>query len=243
MPGSESPETPPFPPRPIRGVIFDMHSTLVHSGEPAHWLGAALRLLAGDPTRGGRFAAQRVPQAADFGDIAPWAGRIWELTRRIDPNSRRDLSPGQHREVFDEILASLGSIPPSLADALYTTMPDTWAAFEDTAWVLAELRSKGIKLALLSNIGVDPREPLARMGLAGAFDAVVLSYEVGEVKPNARIFLVAADALGLPPEDLLMVGDSVEDDGGAALVGIRTLILPPTSARVRGLAQVLRLVG
>ena len=40
-----------------------------------------------------------------------------------------------------------------------------------------------------------------------------------------------------------MVGDSVEDDGGAAHVGMRTLILPRTAGPTHGLEQVLRLVG
>jgi hypothetical protein len=40
-----------------------------------------------------------------------------------------------------------------------------------------------------------------------------------------------------------MVGDSAHDDAGAALIGIRTLILPRTSGTRQGLDIVLRLVG
>lgn len=232
-----------FPSPPIRGVIFDMHSTLVHSGDPAAWLAKARALLAADPTRGGRFPATVVPDLRDLEELAPWAGRIWEHVRLIDPNSERDLSARQHREVYDRLVARLDQLPDPLADALYETMRDTWTAFDDTPWALAELRARGVRLALLSNIGVDPTSELNRMGLSGAFDALVFSFAVGAVKPDERIFLTAAEALRLPPAELLMVGDSVEDDGGAALVGIRTLILPRTAGRIRGLEQVLRLVG
>jgi FMN phosphatase YigB (HAD superfamily) len=40
-----------------------------------------------------------------------------------------------------------------------------------------------------------------------------------------------------------MVGDSPDDDTGAARLGVRTLILPRTRGPVHGLEVVLRLVG
>ena len=58
-----------------------------------------------------------------------------------------------------------------------------------------------------------------------------------------EIFAMAARGLGLPATDLLMVGDSVHDDGGAAVLGIRTLILPRTTGDRHGLEQVVRLIG
>jgi HAD superfamily hydrolase (TIGR01458 family) len=45
-------------------------------------------------------------------------------------------------------------------------------------------------------------------------------------KPDAAIFLAAADALGLPPGQLLMVGDDVVGDvGGAQAAGLRALLV------------------
>jgi FMN phosphatase YigB (HAD superfamily) len=63
------------------------------------------------------------------------------------------------------------------------------------------------------------------------------------VKPQPEIFRAALDALEVAPEETLMVGDAWTDDGGAAALGIRTLILPRTRGRVHGLDAVLRLVG
>ena len=63
------------------------------------------------------------------------------------------------------------------------------------------------------------------------------------VKPDPQIFRIAVERLGLDPAEVLMVGDTVEDDGGAAQVGIRTLILPRASGTGHGLGIVLRLVG
>lgn len=232
---------------PIRGVVFDLHATLLHGGDPAAWFAAATALLATDPTRGGRFpepsAEPTGPPMPTLDQLVPIAMRIWEHAREIDPTSERDLSPQQHRAVFDRLVDHLGVIPAPLADALYVTMPDQWGAYEEAPHVLATLRQRGVRTAVLSNVGIDPRPALARCGLSGLYDAEVFSFEVGTVKPDLAIFQMAADALGLAPRELLMVGDSVEDDTGAAHLGMRTLILPRNAGTTHGLEQVLRLVG
>ncbi len=59
------------------------------------------------------------------------------------------------------------------------------------------------------------------------------------------MFTLALDTLGVSPGDALMVGDRASNDGGAAAVGITTLILPspPEHLEQRGLDCVLRVVG
>jgi HAD superfamily hydrolase (TIGR01509 family) len=240
-------EAHPSPPggRPIRGVIFDLHATLVHAGEPAGWMAAALELLEQDPTRGGRFdPADCTPEALpEVADLAAWAERIWDHAREVDPDSDRDLSPALHRQVYDRMLERMGIIPPALGDALYATMLDQRVAYLEAPAVLTALRERGVAIAILSNVGIDPRPVLARTGLAGLYDAEVFSFEVGVVKPDPEIFAIAAERLGLPAHELLMVGDTVDDDGAAAHLGMRTLILPRTRGTTHGLEQVLRLVG
>jgi HAD superfamily hydrolase (TIGR01509 family) len=222
---------------PIRGVLFDLHATLVHAGDPADWLAAAVSLLRSE---GAAPSASDLPGAAE---LAPWATRIWDHAREIDPRSERDLSPARHREVYDRMIERIGIIPAPLADALYRTMLDQWQAYQESATVLAALRERGLRIGVLSNVGIDPRDVLRRTGLAGRYDAEVFSFEVGAVKPDAEIFLIGAQRLGLSPSEVLMVGDSVEDDGGAAHLGMRTLILPRTLGPTHGLEQVVRLVG
>lgn len=230
---------------PIRGVIFDLHATLVHAGEPAGWMAAALALLEQDPTLGGAFDPSESDASAlpDLADLAPWAEHIWDYAREVDPHSERDLSPELHRQVYDRMLERIGIIPPALGDALYRTMLDQWAAYAEAPAVLLALRERGVATAILSNVGIDPRAVLERTGLAGLYDAEVFSFEEGVVKPDPAIFTLAAERLGLPAHELLMVGDTVDDDGAAARIGMRTLILPRTLGSHHGLEQVLRLVG
>jgi hypothetical protein len=53
------------------------------------------------------------------------------------------------------------------------------------------------------------------------------SYEVGYVKPDPRIFQLAANALDTDPSDCLMIGDSAHDDVGGAALGMPCVISRP----------------
>lgn len=219
---------------PLEAVLFDFHSTLVDQGDAATWLELAWR-------HAGRDGDPAATLGEDAARLVAWGDRIWERARELDPDNRRDLSREEHREVFAALAAEAGA-DAELTDALYGTLLDTWAPYDDAAPVLRALRERGVRTALVSNVGLDVRAVLDRGGLSELLDAVVLSYELGVVKPDAAIFTAALTRLGVAPERALMVGDSWRDDGGAAGLGVRTLLLPRTSGPVHGLGAVLRLV-
>jgi HAD superfamily hydrolase (TIGR01549 family) len=122
-------------------------------------------------------------------------------------------------------------------------MTDQWTVFDDTRPVLRELKSRGVRVVVLSNVGIDIRPCLDRDGLTGFLDGVVLSYEVGLVKPDPAIFEHTLEVLGVPGRRTLMVGDSPRDDVGGVPQHIRTLILPRTDGPVHGLGTVARIAG
>ncbi len=223
-------------PGPIRAVLFDFHSTLVDQGDPDTWLDLAWQRAGreGDPAE----------MLGDDGrvELAGWVNRIWEHVRDIDPRNERDLSPTRHREVYDELMASVPAVDDDLAHALYECMLETWIPYDDSIPVLTELRRRGVRTVLVSNVGIDVRPVLDAASLTDLLDAIVLSYEAGSVKPHAPIFEKALTAAGVAPENALMVGDSPHDDAGAALIGIRTLLLPRTTGTRHGLDLVLGLV-
>jgi HAD superfamily hydrolase (TIGR01509 family) len=224
-------------PAPIKGVIFDFHGTLVDGGDPVSWIDAAAQRL-GCPLNG-----STAPGTEEFEGLRKHLDRIWEHAFTIDPNSERDLSHRRHRDVFTQTISLRPEVAPDLIDALYAVMPDQWLAFDDTVPVLRELRARGLRIVVLSNIGLDIRDRLNHIGVSDLIDGVVLSYEVGMVKPEPGIFTHALEILDLPASQALMVGDSWRDDVGGAALGIRTLILPRTAGPIHGLDAVLRLVG
>lgn len=223
-------------PGPIRAVLFDFHSTLVDQGDPDAWLDLAWQRAG----RGGSPADTLGPDGRD--ELAGWVNRIWEHARDVDPRNERDLSPTRHREVYDELITQVPAVDPDLAHALYECMLETWIPYDDSVSVLTELRRRGVRTVLVSNVGIDVRSVLDAAGLTDLLDEVVLSFEAGSVKPAAPIFEKALAAAGVAAENALMVGDSPHDDAGAAMIGIRTLLLPRTSGTRHGLDLVLGLV-
>lgn len=67
-------------------------------------------------------------------------------------------------------------------------------------------------LVLVSNFYGNISVVLEEFGFAGIFQHVIESAVVGIRKPDARIFLLGVEALGLKPEEVAVVGDSIEKD-------------------------------
>lgn len=220
----------PVPAR-IEGVIFDVHSTLLDQGSASDWLDLALAHAPHpmDPERRTTLVA--------------FLDRIWEGARVSDPTSSRDLSPEAHARVFHDLIDAGPGVDRSLSEALYDTLLDTWRAYDDAVPTLVALRDLGQRICLVSNAGLPIRDILDRDGIGPLCDGIVLSYEVGAVKPDPLIFQSALAALELPASAVLMVGDNAYDDGGGTALGIRTLILPRTAGRIHGLAAVPALVA
>ncbi len=156
----------------------------------------------------------------------------------------RDRDPAAHRAGYLGLLSTVALPDARLATALYerTLVPGGWTVYPDAVPTLAALRARGIRTAAVSNVGFDLRPVLDGLGLLEHLDAVVLSYEVGAVKPEPAIFAAACEAVSVAPADALMVGDHAAADGGAADIGIRTLLLPMSPAgEEHGLEAVLAL--
>jgi putative hydrolase of the HAD superfamily len=99
-------------------------------------------------------------------------------------------------------------------------------AYSEVGHVLAELRSRGIALAICSNWDWDLHEALDAAGVDGLVDVTVSSAWVGARKPHPRIFEHTLSELGIAPEDALFVGDTWSCDvEGPRAVGMRSVYL------------------
>ncbi|MDR3138830.1 MAG: HAD family hydrolase [Treponema sp.] len=98
---------------------------------------------------------------------------------------------------------------------------------------LCALREGGFKLGILSDF--PPELKLKNLGLGGLWDTVLCSEDVGRLKPDAAPFLALAETMGIKPERLLYVGNSVSYDIiGAKQVGMKAaLVTSPLRKRRR----------
>jgi HAD superfamily hydrolase (TIGR01493 family) len=219
----------------VDAVLFDLHFTLVHQRPAADWLADAWRHAGRDGEAGADLPA------AGRAELALGLDELWDRAAVLDPGKERDLDPVRHRQVFDGVVAPLPGMDGALLDALYATLHDVWVPYPDTLPVLRALADHGVRTAVLSNVGIDVRPVLARIGVAELVTAVVLSCDHGVVKPDPAMFELALAAVGAPATRTVMVGDNWRDDGAAAALGIRTLILPSALGRENGLRGVLGL--
>jgi len=90
------------------------------------------------------------------------------------------------------------------------------AAIEnDIKETLGRLKDAGIKLGILSNTFINSfslERHLERLGILDSFDVRLYSYQFPYRKPNKRIFLAAAERLGVLPENTVFVGDRMDTD-------------------------------
>ncbi len=84
---------------------------------------------------------------------------------------------------------------------------------------------KQYKIGLLSNVSEEFFSDLFSVADRSAlFDTVVLSSQVGLIKPSADIYLLAADRLGVEPGEAVMIDDverNVEGARNTGMYGIR----------------------
>jgi HAD superfamily hydrolase (TIGR01549 family) len=111
------------------------------------------------------------------------------------------------------------------ADGAYQELFVASLAIDERALhALARVRAR-VPVGLVSNYpcGATLRRTLAALGLAEHFDPVVISGEVGYVKPHPEPFKLALEQLGTPAERVLFVGDSwASDMVGGHLAGMAT---------------------
>ena len=92
--------------------------------------------------------------------------------------------------------------------------------YDDALPFMRALRSRGVKVAIVSNCSEYTRDLLESNGVADLADALVLSCEVGAEKPAAEIFSHALDQLGVPARRAVFVDDQPSYCAGAAALGI-----------------------
>lgn len=223
-----------------QGVLFDFSGTLFRLEPDPAWFAeltdAAGRVL-DDAAQRELLHRMTVP----VGEPVPMdeqARRTWHA---------RDLSSADHRGAYLHVLEHSGVDDADERERLYGEFsnPLNWTIYPDTAAVLRAVRDAGLRVGVLSNIGYDIRPAFAREGIDGLVDEFVLSFEVGHAKPDLVVFRAATAALGLPPERVLMVGDSAEADGASRAIGCGFAQVEPlpVDARPTGLLDAVRAAG
>ena len=95
--------------------------------------------------------------------------------------------------------------------------------YPDSLDTIRALRAAGIRTGLESNCSPATGAVIERLGLRSELDAVVVSFEVGALKPDPTIFLAALERLDAAASDTWFLDDQAGYCDGARRLGIRTV--------------------
>lgn len=171
------------------------------------------------------------------------AGYMRELTTRSITEGAgpvHDLEIGTwSADRFDRAIAAelteagLGTV---VAEGLLSRMFAGLAPDHGMADAVGKARAAGIRTALLSNsFGLEyPREDWHRL-----FDATVISGEVGLRKPDAAIYRMTCEQLGVNPSDAVFVDDLAPNVVAAEALGMAGVVHVDTPTTLLALERLL----
>ncbi|MFN2462309.1 MAG: HAD family hydrolase, partial [Candidatus Dormibacteria bacterium] len=172
-----------------------------------------------------------------------------------DFEASMDLAREFWTEYNTLVLAGLGVEAERLAQVVqsvyrYSWGADCWQAYPDALPALRELKTLGIRMAIVSNF-VDTLQSLCdASGLTPFFETIVASVDAGAMKPDGRIWATTLRRMGVEAADTWHVGDNYWADVlGARAAGLTPVLVDreghvprPDCACVGGLSELVDLV-
>jgi putative hydrolase of the HAD superfamily len=152
----------------------------------------------------------------------------WDGVDHTEHSTSRDTYLAWSRQRLTDLANECG-VAALERDALVSALIDvdlrtSLVVFPEVPPVLAELRRRGLAIAVCSNWGWDLDAALQATGVAPLIDVAVTSARAGYRKPHAAIYESVLTALGVPAPDALFVGDSWRPDVlGPISVGMQSV--------------------
>ena len=171
----------------IKAVVFDMFETLISLFEGRTYFGENI--------------------SADVGADPALFRKEWHAIED-------DRSIGKYtiEEGLELVFKKLGVYSEEnvklAADKRKENLADSFNGVPDESIaLLQELRNRGIKVGLITNMFSDERDFLRNSKLIDYFDVALISYEEGICKPDLRLFEKMTREIGVKPEECVYVGD------------------------------------
>ena len=182
----------------IKAVVFDMFETLV-------------TLFVGRT-----YFSEDIAKDVGFADIENYR-KEWHLIEHDRSIGKLTIEEGL-TQVFKKIGIYSEEKVLTIVNNRLAALKDTFDAIpEETFQLLNELKSRGIKIGLITNTFSDERDMIKDSRLFPYFDVALISYEQGICKPASEMYQRMIERLEVNPEECLYVGDG----GSRELYGAR----------------------
>lgn len=92
---------------------------------------------------------------------------------------------------------------------------------------IQELRADGHIVGLLSNDSPELLPKLERLGITALFDPLLVSADIGYMKPAPEAYEILIRRLNLPPDQIIFIDDMPANIAGAQTAGIHGILYQP----------------
>ena len=222
---------------PIEAVVFDLDDTLIFEEEVARASFRAIAEQIGAGPAAGEALRERVrecwragpywPMCMDLG-ISSWEG-LWSDFSGCHPtlDELRRWIPHYRRTAWRRALDALAveAMDPEAIAGDYVRLQSNGHGLRPGAAPILEALRPRHPIGLLTNGPPDiQRLKVEKNALAGYFESIAISGEIGAGKPDAAAFGHVLKELDVVPEAAVMIGDSWERDViGADTTGMRAI--------------------
>lgn len=153
--------------------------------------------------------------------------RLWQQYHKGEV-SKETLRDSRFRNTFEALGFNGDHFADAFSDQYLNISPTRPHLLPHTIEVLEYLYGKYSMSIITNGFAEVQHIKMQHSGIAGYFDAVIISEEVGYQKPDIRIFEHAAHLAGVAMHTCLMIGDNEETDiAGAKNAGMEQAYFNP----------------
>ena len=211
----------------IQTILFDLDNTLIDF--KSTFLGAAEKTLADFGVTG--VEKSELDRYYEVND------RIW-FGKDLEHSDREEICRWYHIGYNEYLVEAAAALKEQFGlkgevnriDEVFRQNMGRCAKPMPHIFETLELLKKDFQLCVATN-GMHDLQSYKLARFAGCFERCFISEDLDRVKPEREFYLRIAEALGRKPEELLMVGDSLQNDiGGALGAGLRACYYDPTGS-------------
>ncbi len=217
----------------VRGVIFDLGDTLMYFD--AVWDDVVNRAMAGKMAA---FFTHKRIELDETGLVETFFAER-QAGRAVAERTNLEVTCGASlRAALEKIQAPSAAfhLIPEAVRIYFKRSEATWTLYPDALATLRHLYRQGYRLGALSNATDDPliQRIVNRLGLRPWLSPVFTSAGLGVRKPLRAPFDLVLSRWGLPPEAVVMVGDTLRADiAGAHAAGMRAVLVTAGEAKLK----------
>jgi epoxide hydrolase-like predicted phosphatase len=125
--------------------------------------------------------------------------------------------------VYDDFLEELSKVSGLMTSEVEATLSKNQPNAPLFDYIRERLKPE-YKIGMLSNAGSDWTSKIFKPEDVGLFDSIILSFQIGVIKPDARAYEFATQRLDVKPQECVFIDDREKYCEGARAVGMQAVL-------------------